>query len=387
MVSADVLLVTPLDAQFGAKITLPEYANNDPSLLNENDHKLLHDSLHEYSVLLIPNQKNLLPKSQYRLTAKLDPTLNYKEEEDVVGEKNYGHGKEFRHKDSILKKDGMSIPNQPQVQVLGQGDWKFENEGGHYGIKECTLTHPTHTGFHKNLLTEEQLADRQTKFYRWHIDSALYDLSPPIATTLLGIHCPPRDHLEKIVYDNGDVLELAQAATAFVSGRQAFDRLSDEDKEIALNSIVEYAPHPYIFISTAKATDDGLTMFSEGKERSLDELPEWEESKVKKLPMVWTNPVTGNHHLQIHGCCINKLHNTKTGETKELKEAREEVYRFMRPAIAKDNVYVHNWTEGDLVIFHNRGVWHSVTGQFGPGEKRLMHQCNIASGHDPVCAK
>jgi alpha-ketoglutarate-dependent taurine dioxygenase len=386
MVSADSITVTPLQANFGARVTLPEYASNDPSKLNDADHALLYEALHTYSVLLIPNQKDLLPKSQYKLTARLDPTLTISEDEQE-GEKNYGHGKEFRHKDSVLKKDGMSIPNQPQVQVLGQGKWTFEEEGGHYGIKECQLTHPTHLSFHKDVLAEDQIKDGQTRFYRWHIDSALYELSPPIATTLLGIHVPPRGKLEKIIYDDGEVLELAQGATAFVSGRNAFRDLSEEDKEIALNTTVIYAPHPYIFISPAKATSDGITMVSEGKEKKLDELPEWEESKVKRLPMVWTNPVTGEHHLQVHGCCIHRLENNKTGKVLELKEARDEVYRFMRPSIAKDKVYVHNWTEGDLVIFHNRGVWHSVTGQFGPGEKRLMHQCNIASSQDPVCVR
>lgn len=42
------------------------------------------------------------------------------------------------------------------------------------------------------------------------------------------------------------------------------------------------------------------------------------------------------------------------------------------------------------MLFFNRGVWHSVTGEFkglgsdGMDERRLMHQCNIASGLDPV---
>ena len=86
-------------------------------------------------------------------------------------------------------------------------------------------------------------------------------------------------------------MELNQGATCFVSGEQAFAGLSDENKQFALNTKVEYAPHPYIFISPAGATSDGLTMVSEGKEIPFDKLPQWEESKIKKLPMVWTNPV------------------------------------------------------------------------------------------------
>lgn len=74
-------------------------------------------------------------------------------------------------------------------------------------------------------------------------------------------------------------------------------------------------------------------MVSENKETPLDKLPEWEESKIKKLPMIWTNPVTGKHHLQVHGCCVNRLHRAD-GSVLELEVARKEVYRLLRPAIA-----------------------------------------------------
>ena len=88
--------------------------------------------------------------------------------------------------------------------------------------------------------------------------------------------------------------------------------------------------------------------------------------------------------MQVHGCCVYQLVDTKTGEVKaELKEARDKVHKLMRPAIGPNNVYCHPWKQGDLCIFHNRGVIHSVTGELGEDEKRLMHQCNIASGSDP----
>ncbi|GMF08698.1 unnamed protein product [Ambrosiozyma monospora] len=138
------------------------------------------------------------------------------------------------------------------------------------------------------------------------------------------------------------------------------------------------------------ATFDGLTIESEEppKETPFDELPAWEESKVKRLPLVWTNPVTKNAHLQVHGCCVYQLVHSQTGEViAELKEAREIVHRLMRAAIMPKQIYCHGWTSGDLCIFHNRGVIHSVTGEFGPEEKRLMHQCNVASGEDPFLLK
>ncbi|KAG5358403.1 putative dioxygenase [Yarrowia sp. B02] len=369
--TADTLTAIPLpDAPLGATIQLPS-GITDPADLNDADFQKLKEALMTYSVVVIPDQAKLKPSSQYAITKRMDPSC---------GEGAYGHSKEFRHKQSVLAKDGSSVPHQPQVQILGQG-----THHNHEGVEEVTLTHPVHDTFHKNVLTDEEKAQGYTRFYRWHIDSALYGLSPPVCTTLLGIDVPPSTKTQKVKYtDTGDELELTQAATCFVSGANAFKLLSPEDQKLALESTVVYAPHPYIFISPAKATDDGLTMVSEGKEMALDKLPEWEESKVKRLPMVWTNPVTGEHHLQAHGCCVHKIER-KNGEVLELEAARKELYRIMRPNIDPKYVYAHSWKAGDLVLFHNQGVWHSVTGQFAPGEKRLMHQCNIASGVDPVC--
>ncbi|CAH6719604.1 putative alpha-ketoglutarate-dependent xanthine dioxygenase Xanap [[Candida] jaroonii] len=390
---SDSIHISPLEHKFGCKVDLPKYCNNDPINLNDDDFKQLFEAVHKYLVVVIPGLEELAPKSQYLLTKRFDPSIPEPKAEGFAG---YGHGKEFRHEQSVLRKDGTTVKSQPQVQILGQGVFEADEPGNENG-EQISLTHPSHTSFHKSPLTEDQIKnEHKTRYYRWHIDSALYELSPPMVTTLLGIKVPPLTKTNTISYgDNEDpsketTKEVAQGATCFVSGAEAFKRLSDEEKEFALNTTIEYAPHPYIFISPAKATADGLTMVSEGKELPFDKLPEWEQSKVKFLPMVWTNPVTKEHHLQIHGCCLFKLHTKLNGETTTLtlEQSREKVHSLMRPAIEPENVLAHGWNQGDLVIFFNRGVWHSVTGEFkgvnqGADEKRLMHQCNIASGADP----
>lgn len=366
-----MLTITPID-KFGATIQLPPYTN-DPSKLNDEDFTKLHNALLTYSVLVIPNQTALTPESQHALNVRFDPS----------SATNYGHKEELFHSSkSILAKDGKCVPRRPEVMMVGNGTF----EAGHEGMKEFTLEHPSHKTFHKKLLTDEELKNNQTRFYRWHIDAALYELSPPVVTTLLGLIVPSQKEKMTIVYeDTNETLEVVKGATAFASGKIAYDLLSDEDKQFVDNTTVVYAPHPYIYINDCKATSDGLTIESEQLEASLDSLPEWEESKIKKLPLVWTNPVTGNKHLQVHGCCVYQLVDTQTGEViYELEDARKKVHSLMRPAIGPDNIYCHAWNEGDLCIFHNRGVIHSVTGELDPSEKRLMHQCNIASGSDPI---
>lgn len=395
MTCAENLVVTPLtDAPFGCKVTLPSYADNDPINLSDADMSALRDAVLTHLVAILPNQASLKPKSQYLLTKRFDPSIQEKAASTGVA---YGHGKELRHEQSVLRKDGCSVKLQPQVQILGQGVFGPDDDGNENG-EEISLTHPSHTSFHHSPLTADEIRNKhQTRFYRWHVDSALYDSSAPVVTTLLGIKVPPASQKQIIDYadGSGDMLQVVQGATCFVNGQQAFDRLSDEEKEFALSTTVEYAPYPYIFISPAKATSDGLTMVSEGKERPLLELPEWEESKVKRLPMVWTNPVTKKHHLQLHGCCLFKFHTTTEAGTVTmgLEESRKKAHSLMRPAISPNKVLAHAWAQGDLVMFYNRGVWHTVTGEFkglkadGSDERRLMHQCNLASGSDPITVR
>jgi hypothetical protein len=111
----------------------------------------------------------------------------------------------------------------------------------------------------------------------------------------------------------------------------------------------------------------GLGIESEGLEKPLDQLPPWEESKQKTLPVVsahlridtlviegyrlfklWKNPVTGELHFQVHSWCVkellidplpagakrdNALYPDGTHIT-DLKEVRDLLYKMQRPAIA-----------------------------------------------------
>ena len=89
-------------------------------------------------------------------------------------------------------------------------------------------------------------------------------------------------------YDDGtgDELPVPLGTTAFVSGRTMFDILPQELKSLAVRSRVKYAPHPYVWMAPAHAKSTGLGIEAEGLEMSLEELPPWEESKIKVLPVV-----------------------------------------------------------------------------------------------------
>jgi hypothetical protein len=114
----------------------------------------------------------------------------------------------------------------------------------HEGLAEAMLKHPTHTTFHKTRVSDEDEAKGITRFYRWHIDAALYDLSPPKVTTLYAINVPGGPD-QTCRYDDGtgDELPVPLGTTAFVSGRTMFDILPKELKSLAVRTKVKVCLH------------------------------------------------------------------------------------------------------------------------------------------------
>ncbi|KAJ7143478.1 alpha-ketoglutarate dependent xanthine dioxygenase [Mycena crocata] len=366
-------------AQFGREV-----GGVDPGNLTGEQFKEIRDALYKYDVLLFRNA-TMSPEQQYALTKAFDPASE-----------SYGHGnnKTEGTQKSILHPDLKTIPRVPQVQLIGNG-----TVYNHEGLAEAKLKHPSHQTFHRTVIRAEDEAKGFTRFYRWHIDAALYDLSPPRVTTLYGL-IVPRGAPQVCRYDDGtgDELPVPLGTTAFVSGKTMFDILPLELKSVAVRTKVKYAPHPYVWMAPAHAKSTGLGIECEGLEMDVSELPPWEEVKCKVLPVLWRTPGSGALAFQVHPCGVAELliSPLPDGATREdalypdgahltdLREVRELLYTMQRPAIAPQLVYPHDWRENDFVLFHNRGVLHSVVGAFAPDQVRAFHQCNLAASDDPV---
>jgi len=354
----------------------------NPGTLTNEEFADIEEQLYKHDILLFRNV-DLTPAQQYALTKAFDPTCE-----------NYGHGnnKTSKTKQSILHYL-KTIPTVPQVQLIGNGTLY-----DHEGIAEAELKHPSHKTFHKTSVSSEDEGRGYTRFNRWHIDAALYDLAPPKVTTLYGLKVPSGpDQICR--YDDGsnDELAVPLGATAFASGRIMFDILPPELKSVAVRSRVKYSPHPYVWMSTARALSTGLGIENDGLEMPLVKLPPWEEDKIKIYPMLWKNPVNGNLHFQVHPCAAVEIfvdalpegvhrdgalypegaHITNLGDVRSL------LTTMQRPGIAPSFVYPHDWKEKDLIVFHNRGVIHSVTGALKPEQLRVYHQCNLAASDEP----
>lgn len=344
--------------------------NVDLLSLSDEDFKVLRDALYTYSVICVKGQGKLSPGDQAQLTRRFDPQAM-----------SYGHGKTIDAKRSILHPDLKTIPHQPEVQVIGNGFVP-----AYEGLTDIELRHPHHRTFHKTVIPDELDLD-YTRFYRWHIDAALYgELHPPLVTSLLAVEVPRGRH-QTLLYDDGtgDTLTVPLGTTAFASGYRMFDNLSLKQKEFVLTSRIEYAPHPYVWISTAKSRPDGLGMVSEGREVPINELPPIErDSDVQILPMAWRNPVTGRFALQVHPSAVRKIHLKDGSVIDDLAKVRDLVHDLQRPGISPELVYAHDWEEGDLVLFNNHGVLHSVVGAFAADEVRLFRQCNLAASRPPL---
>lgn len=74
--------------------------------------------------------------------------------------------------------------------------------------------------------------------------------------------------------------------TAFWSNVQTYDLMTKEEKNIANHSWVEYGPHPYMRIKDCSGRTNGLGLESEGKEKDITELGEYDSMKLKRYPMV-----------------------------------------------------------------------------------------------------
>ncbi|KAI0717128.1 Clavaminate synthase-like protein [Earliella scabrosa] len=353
------------------------------SVLNPEEFEEIQRLLYKHGALLFRNV-DLTPEQQYQLTKAFDPTSEH-----------YGHGnnKTENDKKSILNPLLKTIPRVPQVQLIGNGTLT-----NYEGLAHVELQHSPHRNFHKTHLSPAEEAQGYTRFYRWHMDAALYDLSPPKATSLYAVRVPvgPR---QRVRYDDGsgDELEVSLGTTAFVDGRIMFAGLPEDLKSVAVRTKVRYAPHPFVWMAHARAVSTGLGLVSEGLEVPYAELPPWEEVKVKVLPMLWKNPVTGELHLQTHPCaaCELLIDPLPVGARREgalypdgahltdLKEIRDLLYKMQRPGIAPHLIYAHDWQEKDLILFHNRGVMHTAVGSFTPEQVRAFHQCNLAASDDP----
>lgn len=192
-------------------------------------------------------------------------------------------------------------------------------------------------------------------------------------------------------WDDGSGLTMPvhPGQTAFISHVQTYELLSAEEKQVADHSWVEYAPFPYMWMGDCRGNANGLGVVSEGKERTLEDLGDWDPAKIKRYPLVWVNPVTGEKALMVHGMCVRKLFlrsavDEEPRVVEDVAEIRKWIYDLQVRTLKPEYIVTPEVEEGDITMWANWQCFHTAIDYpdaFGP---RTMHQANIGASSAPV---
>jgi alpha-ketoglutarate-dependent taurine dioxygenase len=284
-------------------------------------------------------------------------------------------------------RDIVGIPGAENVRLIGKGYQGTD----HYGIKDLTINRGHLHSWHGKPIPEEEFAAGHTRFQRWHIDAPLYGRDPAWFTTLRCIKRPSSQQPLTIHWDDGSGMTMTSdpGLTAFFSNVQTYDMMTPEEKQMADHSWVEYAPYPYQWISACKGRANGLGLETEGREKTLEEMGEWNDRDIKQYPMVWLNPVTGERAFMVHTICVRRLflRSSPTEEPRvveDLSEIRAWLKAVQERVLKPEFIMIPSLEEGDIVMWANYQVFHSAVDyplSMGP---RTMHQANIGASSGPV---
>ncbi|KAL6413003.1 putative alpha-ketoglutarate dependent xanthine dioxygenase protein [Ilyonectria robusta] len=352
----------------------------DLNNISDADVNELKKTIWDKKVIIVKGQKDLLPIKQWELVTRFDP--------DAPQVHSHGTVKAFNKHGGILSssRDVLAIPGADNVRLIGKG----YQGADHYGIKDKTVSKPLSHDWHATKLSQEDFESGYTRFQRWHIDAPLYERDPAWFTTLRCIKRPTFPNVT-VRWDDGSghTMEVEPGLTAFFSNVQTYDLMTPEEKTIADHSWVEYAPHPYQWMGDCRSNPNGLGIVSQGREKSLEELGDWNPAFVKRYPMAWVNPVTGEKAFMVHGICARRLFlRSSPDEEPKVIDDVVEIRKWLKPIheriLRPEYIIVPKVEEGDVVIWANWQCFHTAIDypdSYGP---RTMHQANIGASTAPV---
>jgi len=178
--------------------------------------------------------------------------------------------------------------------------------------------------------------------FHWHIDGCTDDI--PIMATMLSAHA---------VAESG-------GETEFASSYQAYEHLSDQDKQHCESLRV---------VHTIEASQRLLN-----PDPSPEALEMMRQRPAKEHPLVWTHR-SGRKSLVL-GATADYVVGLDPDESRALLDD------LLARATTPDRVYRHIWQVGDVVVWDNRGVLHRAL-PYDPGSPRDMHRTTFA-GDEPI---
>ncbi|KAF4125816.1 Taurine catabolism dioxygenase TauD, TfdA family [Geosmithia morbida] len=396
--------IEPMPVEAGKKTNFGAVVQGlDLNNIADADVQALKEAVWRHKVVVVKGQRDLQPIKQWELVTRWDPEAPQVHSHGSLSTFNKQGGLlavSLTKTDPVLHSTGTAtdtsgrqksrdvhgIPGAENVRLIGKG----YQGADHYGLLDKTVTKPLSHDWHVTELPAEEFAKGHTRFQRWHLDAPLYDRDPAWFTTLRCLKRPTSPNVT-IHWDDGSgqAMEVEPGLTAFFSNVQCYELMTAEEKVLADHSWVEYAPMPYLWMSACRGSPNGLGVASEGKEKSLEDLGEYDEAKVKRYPMVWVNPVTGERAFMVHGMCVRKMHLRKSlDEEPTVVDDVVEIRKWLKPiqerVLKPEYIMLPRTEEGDMVIWANYQMFHTAVDypdSFGP---RSMHQANIGASKGPI---
>lgn len=364
--------ITPLTGPgFGATV-----ANFDCAVLETGAIDAIRACLYQHQLLVFRQQQHLSPVQEVAFYRAIDT-----HGAGVWRDQTNNPWEVYKVRQGNLA-GTYQLPEEPSVLVLGKG------RIDHYGLQ---VTLGGARGAYGKDSGSQVLGGGALQ---WHIDGTFYEHPPCNYTQMRCIEAPRGEgHWLSYDDDSGDRLWCAAGSTAFASGRLAFDLLCGDDRQRCLNSRVHYASNPFQASYAFANSNDGLRLVDPAAEvefRLGRDSPGCavDDPLAQTYPLVWTCAVSGKQALMPQPRCMQALEQQTARGSHFLGvvESRHRIADLMRAAIKPENVYVHAWQPGDLVIWHNRSMWHSATGKLAAEDRRIMHLTAFNGTEAPLCA-
>ena len=111
------------------------------------------------------------------------------------------------------------------------------------------------------------------------------------------------------------------------------------------------------------------------RELSSTRPPLTEEQKRQRPPVrhpvLLTHPITGRQVIYVNPGFTAQIDDVAADESKELLATL--IDHVLQPKYR----YVHEWTQGDLLLWDHLGTWHYARPDYRPDEPRLMKRCQV----------
>ncbi|KAI0484971.1 hypothetical protein GGR56DRAFT_53115 [Xylariaceae sp. FL0804] len=373
--------VTTMPVEDGKKTNFGAVVEGlDLGNISDADVQALKDTIWEKKVVVVRGQKDLQPIKQWELVTRFDP--------EAPQVHSHGDVKEFNKFGGLLSRsrDVLGIPGAENVRLVGKG----YQGADHYGIKDKTVRKPLSHDWHETSVPAAEFEAGHTRFQRWHLDAPLYERDPAWFTTLRCVRRPTSPRVT-VHWDDGSgqTMDVEPGLTAFFSNVQTYELMTPAERAVADHSWVEYAPRPYAWMGECRGRPNGLGVASEGRERNLDQLGGWDPAHVKRYPLVWVNPVTGERAFMVHGICARRLFlRASPDEEPRVVDDVAEIRSWLRPiqerVLRPEYIMLPSLHEGDIVMWANWQCFHTAIDYPDALGPRTMHQANIGASTAPV---